>query len=423
MKAPSWGGRIEVETQRADGSTFPVELAITPTPVGGRTLFTAYLRDITEPRRAEATVRESEAHFRAIADTIAQMAWMARPDGGRYWFNRRWHEYTGLNPEAAEGFGWHAVHHADHFERVREGMRSAWDAGEPWEDTFPLRRHDEEYRWFLTRAVPVYDQNGQVTLWFGTNTDITAQRESEAALERLVEERTAALLREVEERRKAEEALRQGEKLQAIGQLTGGIAHDFNNILQVVSSGATLLRHSKLFEERRLAVLEGLTKAAENARTLTSRLLAFARKQALQPEAFDLNARLAGMTELLRHTLGSRIEVESDFQSDLWQVTADPSQLEVAVLNLAVNARDAMLPDGGVLTLQTGNVTLEAAPERAAGDYVCLGGQGYRPWHVVCRVDAGIRALLHHQGTGQGHRARARPGAWLRQAIGRRYQD
>jgi signal transduction histidine kinase len=165
-------------------------------------------------------------------------------------------------------------------------------------------------------------------------------------LEHLVEERTAALLREVEERRRAEEALRQGEKLAAIGQLTGGIAHDFNNILQVVASGATLLRHPRLSDERRAVVLDGLNQAVQNAKELTGRLLAFARRQALQPEAFDLNRRLAGMAELLRRALGSRVRVRTDLAPDLWPVMADPGQLETAILNLAVNARDAMLPEG-----------------------------------------------------------------------------
>jgi PAS domain S-box-containing protein len=401
--------RIEVTALRADGSTFPVELAITPTSAGNRTLFTAYLRDIGERQRAETALRESEAHFRAIADNIPQMAWMARPDGSRYWFNRRWYDYTGMALEQIEGVSWRQVHHPDHLGRVLEGMRQAWEVGEPWEDTFPLRAKDGGYRWFLTRAVPVRDPDGQVALWFGTNTDITERLAAEEALachrnelEHLVEERTAALLREVEERRRAEEALRQGEKLQAIGQLTGGIAHDFNNILQVVSGGAMLLRMANLTEERRAIILDGLNKAAENAKELTGRLLAFARKQALQPEVFDLNARLHGMSELLRHTLGSNIQVKNDFAPDLLPVRADPAQLEVAILNLAVNARDAMLPESGVLTFQTRKTWLEATSERVAGHYVWLvvkdSGHGMPPT-VLARV---FEPFFTTKGPGKG---------------------
>ena len=195
---------------------------------------------------------------------------------------------------------------------------------------------------------------------------------SEATLEKLVEERTMALTREIEERRRAEELLRQGEKLQAIGQLTGGIAHDFNNILQVVVSGVDLLRRPGLPDERRVPMLDKIDGAAQSAAVLISRLLTFARKQALQPEVFDLNARLTGISELFGPSLGPSVRWETDFASDLWPVIADPNQLEIAILNLAVNARDAMLPEGGVLTLRTHNVSLKATSERGAGDYVCL---------------------------------------------------
>ena len=167
--------RIEVEALRADGARFPAELAIAPTSAGGRTLFTAHLRDITERRAAEAALAESEARFRAVADNIPQMAWMAKPDGRRVWFNRRWYDYTGLTPEEARDWGWRRAHHPEFLEGALARMGRAWEAGEPWEDTFPLRGADGDYRWFLTQAAPVRDAQGRVALWFGTNTDVTEQ--------------------------------------------------------------------------------------------------------------------------------------------------------------------------------------------------------------------------------------------------------
>ena len=225
---------------------------------------------------------------------------------------------------------------------------------------------------------------------------------NEAVLEKLVEERTAALMREIEDRHRAEETLRQGEKLQAIGQITGGIAHDFNNILQVVMGGVELLRPPRLTHERHTVLLERIDKAAENAKVLTSRLLTFARKQALQPKVFDLNERLAGMSDLLRPMLGPNVELVHDFAPEIWPVMVDPNQLEVAILNLAVNARDAMPQHGGVLTFQTHNVVLESTSERDAGEYICLAvrdtGIGMSP-AVLARV---FEPFFTTKGIGKG---------------------
>ena len=174
-EGPVLGRRVEVEALRADGARFPAELAIAPTSAGGRTLFTAHLRDITHRRTAERALAESEARFHAIADNIPQLAWMAEPDGRRVWFNRRWYDFTGLTPEEARGWGWRQAHHPEFLERALARMGRAWEAGEPWEDTFPLRGRDGEYRWFLTRAAPVRDAQGRVAHWFGTNTDVTDQ--------------------------------------------------------------------------------------------------------------------------------------------------------------------------------------------------------------------------------------------------------
>jgi PAS domain S-box-containing protein len=137
---------------------------------------------VTARVEAERALAESEARFRAIADNIPQLAWMARPDGRIVWCNRRWFDYTGTTLDEAQGWGWRAVHHPDHVGRVAARFRASVEAGEPWEDTFPLRGRDGEYRWFLSRALPVRDEEGRVALWFGTNTDITEQRLAEMAL-------------------------------------------------------------------------------------------------------------------------------------------------------------------------------------------------------------------------------------------------
>jgi PAS domain S-box-containing protein len=131
--------------------------------------------DITERKTREE-------QFRALAESIPQLAWMADENGSIYWYNQRWYDYTGTTLEAMQGWGWTAVHHPEHVDGVRGRIQHAWDTGEPWEDTFPLRGRDGEYRWFLSRAQPLHDQDGKVVRWFGTNTDITESREAEQAV-------------------------------------------------------------------------------------------------------------------------------------------------------------------------------------------------------------------------------------------------
>ena len=134
--------------------------------------------DISHNKRAEEQVRESELQFRTMADNISHLAWMARPDGHVFWYNKRWYDYTGTTLEQMQGWGWQSVHDPAEVGRVVEKIKAHFASGEPWEDTFPLRRHDGELRWHLSRMMPVRDK-GRIILWFGTNTDITEQREAD----------------------------------------------------------------------------------------------------------------------------------------------------------------------------------------------------------------------------------------------------
>jgi PAS domain S-box-containing protein len=150
--------------------------------------------EITERKRAEAVLtanekalRESEVRFRELADNISQFAWTADQNGWIYWYNKRWHDYTGTTLEDMEGWGWQKVHHPEHVDRVVRRIRESFESGTPWEDTFPLRGADGSYRWFLSRALPIRNEAGEVVRWFGTNTDITKQIEAEKALRELNE--------------------------------------------------------------------------------------------------------------------------------------------------------------------------------------------------------------------------------------------
>ncbi|HJS79712.1 MAG TPA: HWE histidine kinase domain-containing protein [Vitreimonas sp.] len=139
-------------------------------------------------RQAQNLQNKSDAEFRVLADNIHQLAWMANATGWIYWYNQRWFDYTGTALEEMQGFGWKQVHHPDHVERVLASYTRAVEAGQPWEDTFPLRGKDGEYRWFLSRALPIRDEDGQVVRWFGTNTDITERLQAEEQRTLLINE-------------------------------------------------------------------------------------------------------------------------------------------------------------------------------------------------------------------------------------------
>jgi PAS domain S-box-containing protein len=190
-----------------------------------------------------------------------------------------------------------------------------------------------------------------------------------------LEERVA---QEVAERMKAEEALRQAQKMEAVGQLTGGIAHDFNNLLTIIVGNIELLqRRLPEGSDRLQRAADHAMEATRRAATLTQRLLAFSRRQPLDPKPIDVNKLVAGMSDLLRRTLGEVVVLETVHAGGLWRSQADPNQLENAILNLAVNARDAM-PDGGKLTIETANARLDEAYVKAlaepvpAGQYVLV---------------------------------------------------
>ena len=229
---------------------------------------------------------------------------------------------------------------------------------------------------------PTRDLEGHIDGIFVQATDVTERSRAETALQDLNATLEQRVVAEVSERMRAEEQLRQAHKMDAIGQLTGGIAHDFNNMLAVVIGALNLM-------QRRLAkgdtdvtrYIDAATDGANRASQLTQRLLAFSRQQPLNPSSIDANKLVASMTDLLSRTLGEHIQIQTVLGAGLWRTFADQVQLESAIINLAVNARDAM-PDGGKLTIETANGSVDAA-------YGLQHGLAPGQYVMICVTDTG----------------------------------
>ena len=340
---------------------------------GDRLAWDGMFIDITEQKAIETRLRESEQKYQAIADSIDQMIWSTRPDGFHDYYNHRWYEFTGVPEGSTDGEEWAGMFHPDDQDRAWSVWRQCLATGEPYEIEYRLRHHSGQYRWVIGRAQCVRDDQGRIVRWFGTCTDIHEFKSAQHELRLLndtLEERVAAA---VAERVRAEEALRQSQKLESMGQLTGGVAHDFNNLLTPIIGSLDMLHRRGIGDERARRLLDGALQSAERAKTLVQRLLAFARRQPLQPSAVALRPLVDGMAELIASTSGPRIKLIVDVPETLPNVLADANQLEMAILNLAVNARDAM-PDGGQLFIRAEETGV--APDQdiavAPGRYVQL---------------------------------------------------
>jgi PAS domain S-box-containing protein len=300
-------------------------------------------------QRSEGELRESEARFRSMADTMPALLYITDSDGGCRFVNKTWLDYTGRRLEDELGQGWMDMIHAEDRAVVIEQEAAAFDLRRPYSVTFRLKGSGERLRWFIDTGTPRFGPDGTFLGYIGTLVDVTEQRH-------------------------LAEQLQQAQKMEAVGQLTGGVAHDFNNLLAIVLGNLDLLDERLPADSQLRSLVQDSLRAAERGAELTDRLLAFARRQPLKPELTDVNGLMAGMTSLLRRTLRGNIRIDAVLAGELWPVFVDASQLESALLNLAINARDAM-PQGGRLTLRTAPISVtpeeaERQPDLPAGDHV-----------------------------------------------------
>ncbi len=475
--------------------------------------------DAGERARAEAALRESEAQFRLMADSVPQIVWITDAEGRVEFMNKQWFDYVGQPDLPITANAVAETHiHPDDQAATTVAFADALQAGSTFLVEHRIRSAKGQYRWFLVRGEPHRDPlSGQILRWFGSSVDIHDRRLAEAklrelnqTLEQRVAERTAerdrtwvlsndllavagfdgmlkginpawtrilgfpeetllttpfpqlihpddlpaasaivqamqqgqttqdfvdrlrtasgdyrtiawtavpegdvfyAIGRDITDRQEMEEQLHQAQKMEAVGQLTGGLAHDFNNILAGIS-GSLELMQTRLAQGRIGDIdryLNGAMGAARRAAGLTQRLLAFSRRQTLDPRPADLNQIVSGMQDLVARSVGPTIAVETVLAGGLWTAFVDVGQLESALLNLCINARDAM-PDGGKLTIETANRWLDAraAKERgvAPGQYIsmCVSDTGTGiPPDVLERVfDPFFTTKPIGQGTGLG---------------------
>jgi PAS domain S-box-containing protein len=372
--------------------------------------FAALFVDISSRKIAEQAVAESEARFRNLAQSMPNHVWTAHPDGQLDWFNDRVYRYSGTPAGTLDGDSWGAIVHPDDINDAAKAWAAARLTGDQYETEFRLRRHDGAYRWHIARAVALRDCSGKIEKWIGTNTDIQEQKVAEAALaelaatlEQRVEARTSELIQ-------TQDALRQSQKMESIGNLTGGVAHDFNNLLQVISGNLQLLVNEVPGNERAEQRIHNAMAGVARGSKLASQLLAFGRRQPLAPKVVNIGRLVRNLDDILRRSLGEAVEVETIVAGGLWNTHIDPGNVENAILNLAINARDAM-NGSGKLTIEAGNAYLDAKytevyADVPPGQYVLLAvtdmGTGMSPETLEKVFEPFFTTKPEGRGTGLG---------------------
>jgi PAS domain S-box-containing protein len=355
-------------------------------PGGSGGMLLLALRDITEQRRAENELRDRERRFRELIEALPAAVYTTDPAGWITFYNKAAVEFAGRRPELGSDrwcVCWRLFRpDGTPLPHDESPMAVALKEGRPVRGEESIAERPDGTRvTFIPYPTPLHDSSGGLIGAVNMLVDITERKKAEEALQRLTEtleervaQRTLRLEEEVAEREKAEAALRQSQKMEAVGQLTGGVAHDFNNLLTVVTGNLDLLERLTGADGTARRHVEAAQRAALQGARLAQQLLAFARRQDLRPQIVHLGDAMAEYESLLRRALGESIEVAIACDSDLWLARVDPAQFEHSILNLAFNARDAM-PAGGRVSISLHNAELDgsnAPPGAAPGDYVLV---------------------------------------------------
>ncbi len=372
--------------RRKDGSTYDVEVHLQLSRTETPPVYVAVIQDITERKLAEETLRANEVRYREIFEDCPVAIWEEDWSPTKQMIDDLaaqgvvdWHDYFARHPDQlAKAYDLPTtvdisreildIYRAPSKEALGESSKAALVAPEQLECFVDMLAA-------FAAGKTSCDVEARDTRLDDTEM-ITRRRVTIPPKYRHDWSRVFIAIEDVTERKATEAQLRHAQKMEAIGQLTGGVAHDFNNLLAVVAGNLELVAEQLTRDDGSRHFVEKALGAAERGATLTHRLLAFSRKQALRPEDINAGRLVSGMTEMMRRTLGETIEIEVVSDSGLWTTSADPAQLENALLNLAINARDAM-PEGGKLTIETSNARLNddyatTQEDVAPGQYVLI---------------------------------------------------
>ena len=351
-----WLGVVSIS--RGAGVSIPVELAVTALPGGGVVLLS---RDLTERRKAEHARSDAEMKYRMIVEQVAAISYIAEPGVNGRWLyvSPQIESILGYTPEEwlQDSENWLQYIHPDDHAAVLEA-EAAGLQGKPFQAEYRLTRKDGR------------------TVWVSDTATVTQGSENHPVME--------GFLVDISERKLLEMQSQQARRMEAVGRLAGGIAHDFNNLLTIIKGYTELARARSEDQPALRNDIERIDDASERAAALVRQLLAFSRKQVLQPKTLDLNSIVGGLEQLLRRLMGEDIRMQVKLGADLGTIKADPSQLEQVLMNLVVNARDAM-PHGGKLIVETSNAELD---------------QGYASEHVTVKPGRYVMLAVSDSGVG-----------------------
>jgi PAS domain S-box-containing protein len=320
-------------------------------------------RDITDLKQADETIRR----LSTAVDQSPAAVIITDPSGRIVYVNRKFTEISGYSSEEVVGQNPRLLKSGKTSADQYRQLWSTIQSGATWRGEYQNRRKNGDLYWASTTIAPVKDERGTITNFVAIQEDVTDTRSLEAQL-------------------------RQAQKMEAVGRLAGGVAHDFNNLLTVITSYSQLLLEDMAAADPRRADLQEIQRAAIGAAGLTRQLLAFSRQQVLEPRVLNLNDVLSAAGKMLQRLIGEDVALQLTLAPDLGNVKADPGQIEQVIMNLAVNARDAM-PDGGKMTIETSNIDLDAS---------------YAAQHAVVAPGSYILVAVTDTGSGMDEPTKAR---------------